>query len=543
MSDLARAQQLFFAALDAQNAGRLAEAEQLYRDALSHAPERPSLLNNLAGVLREQHRLDEALAVCETLLRVAPDDAQSWTTRAGVHAAAGRHQAAAADLGQALRFDPDNAALNLLHGTTLLEAGEAEAAITSLRKAVAALPGDAHAICQLANALLRSFQPEEAIRCCDQALAIDRNHADAWLNRANAKLLLARYDEALQDYAQAQQLAPHSPRVWWNEALCRLLLGDFERGWKLYGWGWATGQRGAQRPQFAAPAWDGRDVDGDLLVWGEQGIGDQILFCSMLQELQPRVRQLIVATAPRLLSLLQRSLPGVQIISGEAIDAQLPVAAQAAMGDLGGFLRNSTDHFPVQRQAYLRADAGRAATLRARLLNPEKQPGKKWLVGLSWRSRNDHYGKLKSLALEQLAPLLALPDVLGVDLQYGDTTAERRALHDGQGIELAHCDDIDNYNDLDGLAALIEACDVVVSVSNTTVHLAGALGKSTIVLLPYALGRIWYWGEKSGHQQGDHSLWYPSCRLLRQTQAGDWSPLVVQAKAEVQEIFNKNNGL
>lgn len=553
MSDLARAQELFFAALDAQNAGRLAEAGQLYREALVHAPERPSLLNNLAGVLREQQRLDEALTVCATLLQVAPEDAQAWTTRAGVHAAAGNHEAAAADLGQALRFDPDNAALNLLYGTTLLDAGQPEQAISSLRKAVAALPGDVHALCQLANALLRSFRPEEAIHCCDQALAINNKHADAWLNRANAKLQLARYDEALQDYAQAQRLAPHSPRAFWNEALCRLLLGDFERGWKLYAHGWATGQRGAQRPQFAAPAWDGRDVDGDLLVWGEQGIGDQILFCSMLQELQPRVRQLIVATAPRLLPLLQRSLPGVRLISGEAVDAQLPVAAQAAMGDLGGFLRNSSDHFPVQRRAYLRADAARAAALRARLLNSGKPPGKTLLVGLSWRSRNDHYGALKSLALEQLAPLLALPGVLGVDLQYGDTAAERESLRNKQGIEVAHCDDVDNYHDLDGLAALIEACDVVVSVSNTTVHLAGALGKPALVLLPYALGRIWYWGErsggeknggeKSGQQQDERSLWYPNCRLLRQAAPGDWSPLVTRATAEVQKIINKNNGL
>jgi tetratricopeptide (TPR) repeat protein len=532
VSELARAQQLFFAALAAQNAGRLAEAEALYREALGLAPGRPSLLNNLANVLRQQERCDEALAVCTSLLVAAPGEAQSWITRAGVYAALGRHAEAAADLDAALRLEPDNAALQLQLGSTLLDADQPEQALASLRRAAAALPDDPHAACQLANALLRSFQPEEAIRCCERALALAPDHADAYLNRANALLLLARYEEALQDYARAQRLAPHSPRPRWNESLCRLLLGDFERGWELYAWGWATGQRGARRPAFAAPAWDGGKLDGELLVWGEQGIGDQILFCSMLDDLQSRASRVVVAAAPRLLPLLRRSLPQLRFISGEAIDPALPVAAQAAMGDLGAFLRGSAERFPVRRTGYLRADAARAATLRARL----KRPAAQLLVGLSWRSRNDRYGALKSLALEQLAPLLALPGVTGVDLQYGDTGAERAALRKNHGIELAHCEDIDNYHDLDGLAALIEACDVVVSVSNTTVHLAGALGKPALVLLPHALGRIWYW-----HQHGERSLWYPSCRLLRQTQAGDWTPLLSQAAAEIKKYLIKTN--
>ena len=543
MSDLERAQQLFFSALDAHKDGRPADAERLYREALDLAPGRPSLLNNLAAVLREQQRFDEALAVSDQLLAVAADEARSWTTRAAIHAARGEHPAAVDDLEQALRIDPHDTSLRLLLGIRLIESGDHDRAVDEMRAVVAAMPGDVHALSQLAHALVHAFQPEEAIRCSDQALAIDNGHADAWLNRANAKLLLARYNEALPDYTQAQRLAPHSPLAFWNEALCRLLLGDFERGWALYGWGWATGARGAQRPRFAAPTWDGRNLDGDLLVWGEQGIGDQILFCSMLEELQPRVRQLMVATAPRLLPLLRRSMPGVQLIPGEAVDAQLPVAAQAAMGDLGGFLRKRVEDFPARRPPYLRADAARAATLRARLLDRETQPGKKWLVGLSWRSRNDQYGALKSLDPGQLAPLLALPGVLGVDLQYGDTAAERRALRDERGIEIAHCDDIDNYHDLDGLAALIEACDVVVTVSNTTAHLAGALGKPTLVLLPHALGRIWYWQEKNGLQQdgrqGENSLWYPECRLLRQRQAGDWSAVVAQAVAEAEKIINK----
>ena len=524
MDDIARAKQLFLTALEEQNAGRLANAEQFYRQALDLAPGRPSLLNNLANVLLKQERFSQALDICTDLLKVAHDESKSWITRASVFAALGKTESAASDLLQALHRDPDNPALSLLLGKTLLDAGQAGQAISFLRRANAALPDDANAACQLANALLRAFQPHEAIRICEQALAFDPDNADALLNRANAFLLLARYDEALRDYEQVERLAPHSPLAWWNDSLCRLLLGDFKRGWELYSYGWATGQRGTQRPQFAAPPWDGKPVNGDLLVWGEQGIGDQILFGTMLHELEPYARKVVVAIAPRLLPLFRRSLPRLHFISGDAIDSRIPVAAQVAIGDLGGVLRDSTARFPIQRDGYLRADETRTSTLRARAL----KTGEHFVVGISWRSRNDHFGALKSLDLEQLAPLLALPGVSAVDLQYGDTSAERAAFRNKHGLSINHFADIDNYNDLDGLAALINACDIVVSVSNTTVHLAGALGKPTLVMLPYALGRIWYW-----HEKGERSPWYPSCRLLRQTAAGDWTPVIAAATAAV----------
>ena len=532
MSELERARALFLAALEAQNAGRLAAAERLYREALQLAPGRPSLLNNLAQVLREQSRCTEALEVCAALVVAAPDEAQSWITRAGVWVALGDHLAAAGDLLRALQLGPDHPPLRLSLGTALLEAGHTGQAIHSLRRAAAGLPDDPDAACQLAHALLRAFQPLEALTLCEGVLTRNPQHADARLNRANALLQLARYDEALSDYARVQQLAPHSPRAWWNESLCRLLLGDFERGWKLYAHGWANGQRGEQRPRFAAPDWDGQPVDGDLLVWAEQGIGDQVLFGTMLKELQPCAREVIVAVEPRLLPLFERSLPGLRFMSGRAVAAQLPVAAQVAMGDLGGFLRGNAERFQEQPAGYLHADPARSQALRSRL----RPTGAGLLVGVSWRSRNDHFGTLKSLEPGLLSPLLAQPGVIAVDLQYGDTTADRKILHQRHSITLQHCDDIDNFNDLDGLAALIEACDVVVSVSNTTVHLAGALGKPTLVLLPYALGRIWYW-----HQQGERSLWYPSCRLLRQSRAGDWAGPVAEALAEMKKLTNKIN--
>ncbi len=618
MTSPATAQELFFAALDAQTNGRPGIAEQLYRKALALAPDRPSILNNLSTVLLQQGKYEECRDGCERLLQLDPADAGAWMTLGSAEAGLNRLAAALAHYDQALRIAPDHApalanrgdilarlgrtdaalsdldralqlspalpealvnrgnvlaglqrhddavadyrralaaapehagALNNLgsalaalgrqhealewlnralqaepgrpdalanRGGVFAEMGRFDEAIEDCRQALAADPGNAKYMSQLGNALLRARRPEAAIAACEQAIAADPACADAFQNRGNARVMQGRYPEALADYASARTLAPESARPCWNEALCRLLLGDFENGWKHYARGWEIGQRGKVKPRFTRPAWDGGRVDGVLLAWGEQGIGDQILHCSMLEQLRPYARELMVAVDPRLMPLLQRSNPDIRVV---ALD-QLPLLdgfdVQVALGDLGAHLRRNWDSFPVERKHFLTADAALAQQLRDRL-----DGNNKLLCGISWRSSNAAVGAFKSLALTELAPLLAMPGLQCVDLQYGDTADERRALRQATGLELAHIDGLDNFHDIDALASLIEACDLVVSVSNTTVHLAGALGKPTQVMLPHALGRIWYW-----HENRETSPWYPACRLVRQTAPGEWGPVI-----------------
>lgn len=138
------------------------------------------------------------------------------------------------------------------------------------------------------------------------------------------------------------------------------------------------------------------------------------------------------------------------------------------------------------------------------------------------------------MALRDLAPLFGMDGVRFVDLQYGDTAAERGRVSDELGVELMHVDQVDNRGDLDGLAALIGVCDVVVTISNTTAHLAGALGKPTLLMLPFGYARHWYW-----HEGRDDSPWYPSLRLYRQHAAGDWSAVFAGVRAALQKLLRQ----
>jgi ADP-heptose:LPS heptosyltransferase len=177
-------------------------------------------------------------------------------------------------------------------------------------------------------------------------------------------------------------------------------------------------------------------------------------------------------------------------------------------------------------------DHARAQQLRA-LLSPDGRP----LVGISWRSVNKKLGAHKTMALRELLPVLRLPGVRFVNLQYGDTAQELRELREVHGIEVQTCEQVDNHGDIDGLVSLIQACDMVVSTSNTTVHLAGAIGKPTKVLVPFGNGLLWYWGTGNTDTDGRTSLWYPSVELYRQQADLDWSRLVAELNVQVSRLL------
>ena len=174
-------------------------------------------------------------------------------------------------------------------------------------------------------------------------------------------------------------------------------------------------------------------------------------------------------------------------------------------------LRPSRESFQHVGQAVLVPDADRSRAFRSALA-----PADRILCGIAWNSTNADYGKRKSIALRTLAQALSLPFVQLVSLQYGDVDAQIQQVQQEAGLTVLRPPGLDCTQDLDGLGALIAACDLVVSISNTTVHLAGTIGTETWVLLEHVPD--WRWGLN-----GTASLWYPSVSLFRQQRAGDWS--------------------
>jgi ADP-heptose:LPS heptosyltransferase len=156
--------------------------------------------------------------------------------------------------------------------------------------------------------------------------------------------------------------------------------------------------------------------------------------------------------------------------------------------------------------------------------------------GLSWRSANPKHGQDKSISINDLKEILSVSNLEFVNLQYGDISADANNIKNILGKNLNCVDEIDNFSNIDGLLSVIKSCDVVVTASNITAHLAGAIGKKTFLLLPYSRGRIWYWHDES------NSLWYPEIYQYYQDSNMSWQLATQQISKELkgQKIARKN---
>jgi tetratricopeptide (TPR) repeat protein len=535
--------------------GRNEEALESLDRAISRDPARADLFGSRGDVLAALGQLAEAVASYDRAVAINPDSFDDWCNRGNALAYLGKHEEAIASFERAIALAPEFAPVHYNRGNALAALGRNEKAVASFDKAVALDPTYADAYNNRANALDRLGLLSEALASAERALAIDPDHRGALvtsavmlrkLGRAEQALAvcdrglalmpddtealtvrgdvlidLERHEQAMATFDRVIALSPDAAGAKWNRSLLCLGLGRFEEGWELYEHRW-TGAKGLVPRGYRQPRWDGGSVEGPLLVWGEQGLGDEILHSGMLPDAIARTGEIVFEVEPRLAPLFARSFPDVKVIPLRPELYSGPVAAQTPLGSLGRHFRTRWDAFPKRDRGYLLADEDRTHSLRARLGDGRR------VIGLSWISKAPIGGELKSARLSDFAALLQLPGCRFIDLQYGETGAEREAVESSLGIRVERLTDIDNTNDLDGLAALMSACDAVATVSNTTAHLAGALGRPTWVMVPHGQARIWYW-----FKDREMSPWYPRVRVLRQHRGQGWTELVAMISTEI----------
>jgi hypothetical protein len=154
-------------------------------------------------------------------------------------------------------------------------------------------------------------------------------------------------------------------------------------------------------------------------------------------------------------------------------------------------------------------------------------------LALSWRSaRVGRLGASKSASLTDFAPLLAVPGVRGIDVQYGDTVEEHKTLHESHGVQIAHAEGVDFYQDLDEVLAILEACDLLITTSNANAHFAAALGKPVWLLYPEERAPFHYWAHGGDHR----CLWYPSVEIISAPDLKDWPQLIAHAATKLQAL-------
>jgi Tfp pilus assembly protein PilF len=502
----------------------LEPAAQLLQKALAAQPRDGAALHMLGVIRARTGQLDEAISLLRKALSVSKNDASLQYNLARALSDSGRDQEALPHLRKAIQLAPKytEAWLNLGHALQRLD--DLEAALKAYDEAIRLAPDFAHAWNNKGLLMRLCNRPGEAIACYEKALSIHPGLAEVHCNRGVALADLGRDAEAMSAYREAIRISPDYLEARRCIAKLKLKSGQFQEVWEDFELRWQ--QPESTLPPFAStkPWWQGQASAHPLLLWGEQGIGDQILYASILPELSKLPQKKMLALDARLLPLFARSMPGFELLALDAVSDDMPFAEHLPLGSLPRHYRNTSQSFAAARAPYLFAAPQRSAELREKILQRDKL-----VCGVTWNSNRKHYGQSKSLSLQNmLSPLAELP-LHFVNLQYGDTAAERQHLQQSLGITVQNIDEVDNFNDIDGLAALIQACDVVLTTSNSTAHLAGALGKDTLLLLP--LSRFWYWSEVDGHNP-----WYPSIKLFMQRSHGDWQQPLEEVRQHIQQI-------
>ena len=314
-----------------------------------------------------------------------------------------------------------------------------------------------------------------------------------------------------------------------NIGIAKLTLGKFKEGWEKYEYRWKVdpGDK-VVWPLKDRPLWDGTGGKR-VLLWREQGIGDDIIFLGLVSEAYEAAGQpMSVLIDPRLVTICERSMPGIEFLPAlrqpvkeDSFDCHLP------MGSLPRLFRSAEEDFSRTREGYLKADMTRVETLRKELGIEDKK-----VIGISWKSFKSLNTTKKSMDLDRFGRMFQDCNVALLNLQYGDVDEEIREFEKSTGIHILQSASVDLREDLDGLAALIELCDLVVSTSNITIHMAGALGKDSWVLLPFA-ANCWWLIDRSD------SLWYPTVKLYRQKSLQDWSAILEVVRSDLDQRFDK----
>jgi len=500
--------------------GKHRDAEKCFRKALKLAPSFAAAAINLGNLRRDQGKLDRAIVQYKKALAMDPASYLAAFNLGGAHAETEQWTEAADAYRKAIGIMPESADAHAGLGNALAALEDMDGAINAYENALKFMLGDAALLNNLDNAWAANGDLGKATECLEQALAQEPDSPTLLCSMGDFLVAGGDLDGGADHFRRALRIDPEHLAAKSGMVNVHFFKGDWAAAWEENEIRWQIGNI-ADRP-FPQPLWRGEPLSGEtVLVWGEQGVGEEIQFASMVPDLLDKGASVILESDPRLVPLFERAFPSATCISRttppdpRALSEE--VSYQTPSGSLGRWLRPDDGSFP-DRLSYLAAGAERRGEFRDRY----RQADDELLIGLAWHSRSAAVGRHKSMTLMECRPFLeAAKDARIVNLQYGDTSEERAAFESATGIGLIHDEAIDQFADLDGFAAQISAMDLVISVSNTTVHMAGALGVPTWALLSAAPFNRWMMDRED-------SPWYPSVRLFRQLRLNDWAPVAAR---------------
>lgn len=460
--------------------------------------------------LHSQRNLKDAEILCRRILEKEPDNADANHFMGIIAYEVGRLDIARDYLEKAIRMNPDNPSCYLNLGNIVHEEGKYEESMAWYEKAIRLNYADKRkAYNNLGVALTRLGRLNEAVEAFKRSIELDPLYHEAHNNIGETYKFLGEYDRALESYEQAVRLSPEFVPARWNRSMLYLLKGDFEKGWAEYEWRWQRPNT-PKRKIDAGMIWDGRPLhEKTLFVYEEQGMGDTLQFIRYL----PLIRHLggyvifeVLSPMVRLVESFKGfdrlwvAIRNVDTRPTDRFDFHIPLMS------LPRIFNTRLDTIPKDIP-YLQADPHLVRLWEKRL---ETKPG--FRIGVVFAGHPEHANDaVRSTFLSSFSPLKKLKGLQIISLQ----KEKYEKWTDISPSEVFDQDLGEEISDFADTAAIIENLDLIISIDTAVVHLAGALGKEVWTLLPFSPDFRWMIDRED-------SPWYPTMKLFRQPQPGDW---------------------
>jgi tetratricopeptide (TPR) repeat protein len=502
--------------------GRLDEAEASYRRALQINPSFAEAHNNLGNTLKNLGRFDEAEACYRHALTLKSTYPEAHNNLGATLRELGKLDEAVACYRRALQLNPAYAEAHSNLGFALRDLDQFDEALASCRRALELKPDYADAHGNLGGILKELGQLDDAIASCRRALAIKPDLVIAHNNLGNALQTGGDSEAAIASYRQALTLKPDYIMARYNLGYAQLACGQLTEGWENHEFRKCIDRK----KYFHQPYWAGESLASkSILIWGEQGIGDEIMFASLFSGNIAQAARCVIECSAKLVPLFTRSFPGAQVIAKSDPPhpaTQTGIDYQCAAGSLAQWLRPNLESFPQQNK-FLIADPARIAYWRARLaeLGPQPKVGFCWRSSLQTGERPLHY-----TTLDQWGPIFTQPNVHFINLQYDECSAELDEARQRFSVPLHAFTEVDMYNDLDETAALIHALDLVISAPTSVSVIAAAVGINTWVM---NYGISW---EVHGT---DQNPWFPCLHYFSRQWNQTWDEIIGQVAGQLQK--------
>ncbi len=496
------------------------EAIKILLSSITDGIATPGIYETLIKRLLHAKRYDEALKQAEAACGLWPDNNDlllAFATTLQFHK---RNEEAEKAYKTLINRDPDNHHFITKFGSFLFDLGHWKEAEIIIERALELAPNSIAALVNYGRIRQQRGDLDGARAIYERTIQVEPSYPDAYNNMGNVMLYMDRIDDALAFFDKAVEMKPNSNDIRFNRSVARMTNGDISAARQEHKLRFRKESPALFR-EWDWPAWNGESLVGKrVLLWTEQGVGDEIIHSRCVKSIASQADHCVLECSQRLASLFARSFPDVDVVEAQTPpDAALlngPFDFHASVLDINCELYDSPAE--ISPKPYLKADPELTKSLRDKY---RARTGGRPLIGISWWSGWTFHAHFKSTHLSQWKNILEIPDVAFVSLQYGEGNNEIASIEKDTDLKILQDPDVDPTGDLDLFAAQVAAMDLVITISNATAHVAGALGVPVWNMTPTGPGRLWYW-----FLEGQTSPWYDSMRLFRHSYQEGWDGIL-----------------